>query len=39
MEKRGASVASFDLADGGDWDCVPFAHPDFDPQKLLRDLK
>ena len=39
MEKRGASVVSFDLSDGGDWDCVPFAHPDFDLQKLVRDLK
>jgi SAM-dependent methyltransferase len=39
MEKRGASVVSFDLADGGDWDCVPFVHPDFDSEKLVRDLK
>jgi SAM-dependent methyltransferase len=39
MEKRGASVVSFDIADGGDWDCVPFAHPEFDPEKLVRDLK
>jgi SAM-dependent methyltransferase len=39
MEKRGANVVSFDLADGGDWDCVPFAHPGFDLQKLVRDLK
>lgn len=39
MEKRGASVVSFDLSDGGDWDCVPFAHPDFDSEKLVRDLR
>lgn len=38
MEKRGASVVSFDIADGGDWDCVPFTHPDFDARKLVQDL-
>jgi hypothetical protein len=39
MEKRGATVVSFDIADGGDWDCVPFTHPSFDAEKLVDDLK
>jgi SAM-dependent methyltransferase len=39
MEKRGATVVSFDLADGGDWDCVPFAHPSFVMGHLVRDLR
>ena len=26
MEKRGADVVSFDMADGAQWDVVPFAH-------------
>jgi len=39
MEKRGATVVSFDLSDGGNWDCVPFAHPSFDMEKLVRDLR
>lgn len=36
MEARGASVVSFDLVDGHDWDTVPFAHPGFD-EHALRD--
>ena len=30
MERRGADVVSFDIVDGADWDCVPFADPAFD---------
>jgi SAM-dependent methyltransferase len=38
MEKRGASVVSFDIADGAEWNTVPFADPSFDEKKLQADL-
>lgn len=39
MEKRGASVVSFDIVSGGDWNVVPFVHPDFNPQDLVKELE
>jgi SAM-dependent methyltransferase len=36
MERRGAEVVSFDIADGADWNCVPFASPAFDLERLRR---
>ncbi len=39
MEKRGAAVVSFDIADGHEWNTVPFAHPSFDETKLQGDLE
>jgi len=39
MEKRGASVVSFDIVSAGDWSFVPFVHPDFDPQDLVKELE
>jgi methyltransferase family protein len=39
MEKRGAEVISFDIPDGGDWDYVPFAKPEFDAGKLVKELR
>jgi SAM-dependent methyltransferase len=39
MERQGAEVVSFDIPDGGDWNYVPYAHPDFDAPGLIRDLR
>ena len=39
MERRGASVVSFDIRDGSDWDCVPYASPRFDRQELIGRLQ
>ena len=39
MEKRGASVVSFDIVSGGDWNYVPFVHPEFSAENLLNDVK
>ena len=39
MEKRGASVVSFDIRDGGDWDTVPYASPQHDGNELVRRLQ
>lgn len=38
MERRGAEVVSFDIPDGADWNCVPFASPAFDLARLRADL-
>jgi len=38
MEKRGASVVSFDIITGGDWNFVPFVHPEFDSKGLVNEL-
>jgi SAM-dependent methyltransferase len=38
MEKKGASVVSFDIRDGGEWDIVPYANPKFDQADLRRRL-
>lgn len=39
MEKRGASVVSFDIIEGEDWNIVPFADPRFDRKQLTKDLR
>jgi hypothetical protein len=38
MEKRGADVTSFDIADGAEWNTVPFVNPAFDEKKLQDEL-
>lgn len=39
MEKRSASVVSFDITTGADWNFVPFVHPEFDPEGLVNELE
>ena len=38
MERQGAEVVSFDIPDGALWNYVPFAQPQFDRERLLKDL-
>ena len=39
MEKRGASVVSFDIMTGGNWNFVPFVHPEFDAGGVTNELE
>ena len=39
MERRGASVVSFDIVEGTDWNIVPYANPRFDREELSTRLE
>jgi len=39
MEKRGASVVSFDIVEGAEWNLVPYANPEFDRAELVERLR
>ena len=39
MERRGASVVSFDIEAGSEWNCVPYASPTFDHKELTERLE
>jgi Methyltransferase domain len=38
MEKRGADVVSFDMADGNQWELVPFGRRGFDVVKMRKQM-
>jgi len=39
MEQRGASVVSFDIREGAEWNIVPYSSPKFDRAQLVRQLE
>src|SRR6185436_55458 len=39
MEQKGASVVSFDIREGAEWNIVPYSSPKFDRAELVRQLE